>query len=56
MTTIRDLARLQELADRADLTDLLTRHGLWPDERRLDDAAAVFTSDERGGLRHGNSS
>jgi hypothetical protein len=39
MTTTRDLTRLQELADRADLTDLLTHHGLWLDERHFDDAA-----------------
>jgi hypothetical protein len=40
--------RLHELADRADLTDLLARQGLWLDERRFDDAgdtAAVFTED-----------
>jgi len=32
MTTTRDLTRLQELTDRADPTDLLTRQGLWLDE------------------------
>jgi hypothetical protein len=44
-TTTGGLARLQELADRADLTDLLARQGLWLDERRFDDTASVFTDD-----------
>jgi 3-phenylpropionate/cinnamic acid dioxygenase small subunit len=56
-TTTRDLTRLQELADRADITDLLTRQGLWLDERNFDDAASVFTDDAtvetQGGRAHG---
>jgi hypothetical protein len=36
MTTTSDLTRLQELTDRADLTDLLTRQGLWLDERHFE--------------------
>jgi hypothetical protein len=44
MTTTPDLTRLQELTDRADLTDLLNRQGLWLDEQRFD-AASVFTND-----------
>ena len=47
MTTIDTsvLARLQELADRADLTDLLAHQGRWLNERRFDDTASVFTDD-----------
>lgn len=50
MTTIATEGgtRLQELADRADLTDLVARQGLWLDELGFDDAeqtAAVFTAD-----------
>jgi hypothetical protein len=44
MATTPDLARTQELADRADLTDLLSRQGLSPGEQRFD-AASLFTSD-----------
>jgi 3-phenylpropionate/cinnamic acid dioxygenase small subunit len=33
------------LADRAELTDLLTRQGLWLDERRFDETASIFTED-----------
>lgn len=35
----------QELTDRADLTDLVSRQGLWLDERRFDESASIFTSD-----------
>jgi hypothetical protein len=38
-------ARLQELEDRADLADLLARHGSRLDEQRFDDAGALFTED-----------
>jgi hypothetical protein len=45
-TAAEDLVRrLQELADRADLADLLARQGLWLDEQRFDDAATIFTED-----------
>jgi hypothetical protein len=37
--------RLQELADRADLADLLARQGQWLDEQRFDDAGSIFTED-----------
>ncbi|WP_019632980.1 nuclear transport factor 2 family protein [Actinomadura atramentaria] len=39
---------LQDLRDRAELTDLLARQGRWLDERRYDDdafTASVFTPD-----------
>jgi hypothetical protein len=39
------IARLQELADRADLADLLARHGLWLDEQRFGDADTIFTEE-----------
>jgi len=55
VTTTGDLTRRPGLAGRADLTDLLTRQGLWLDERRFDDTASVSTSDATaetpGGLR-----
>ncbi|MCW2919692.1 MAG: hypothetical protein JWN52_7760 [Actinomycetia bacterium] len=44
-TATAGLARLRELADRADLADLLSRQGLWLDEQRFDDAASIFTED-----------
>jgi hypothetical protein len=44
-TATAGLARLQELADRADLADLLSRQGLWLDDQRFDDAANIFTED-----------
>ncbi|MFI0447292.1 nuclear transport factor 2 family protein [Actinomadura sp. 6N118] len=37
--------KLQELADRAELADLITRQGLWLDEQRFDDAGTIFTAD-----------
>jgi 3-phenylpropionate/cinnamic acid dioxygenase small subunit len=56
-TTTAGLTRLQELSDRADLADLLARHGLWLDEQRYDDAADIFTTDAsvhtQGGLSQG---
>src|SRR5882672_12332178 len=45
MTTTADLTRLQELTDRADLTELVTRLGRWLDEQRFDDPGAIFTDD-----------
>jgi 3-phenylpropionate/cinnamic acid dioxygenase small subunit len=33
------------LTDRAELADLLVRQGLWLDERRYDEAPAIFTPD-----------
>jgi hypothetical protein len=45
MTPTADLTRLQELTDRADLAELVTRQGLWLDERRFDDPASVLTAD-----------
>ncbi|KAB2346080.1 nuclear transport factor 2 family protein [Actinomadura rudentiformis] len=36
---------VQDLTDRAELTDLLTRQGLWLDEQRFDDADTIFTPD-----------
>jgi hypothetical protein len=44
-TPAEGLARLQELADRADLATLLARQGLWLDEQRFDAAATIFTED-----------
>ncbi|MCW2861824.1 MAG: hypothetical protein JWP48_3532 [Actinoallomurus sp.] len=44
-------------ADRAELTDLLARQGLWLDERRFDETASIFTEDAtvdtRGGRAEG---
>jgi hypothetical protein len=45
MPPIANLARLQELADRADLIDLVARLGRWLDERRFDDGDEIFTDD-----------
>jgi hypothetical protein len=36
---------LQELTDRQDLTDLVSRLGLWLDERRFDDPWSILTED-----------
>jgi hypothetical protein len=33
------------LTDRTELADLLARQGLWLDERRYDEASAIFTPD-----------
>lgn len=35
----------QELTDRAELIDLVSRQGLWLDERRFDESASIFTPD-----------
>ncbi|WP_052810181.1 nuclear transport factor 2 family protein [Streptomonospora alba] len=37
--------RMSVLADRAELTDLLSRHGRWLDEKRFHETRAVFTED-----------
>jgi len=56
MTTTA-IARLQELADRADLAALVARQARWLDERRFDEAGAIFTEDAsvhpQGGHSHG---
>lgn len=39
------MTTFQELADRADLADLLVRQGRWLDERRFDESASIFTED-----------
>lgn len=48
---------MQELLDRAELTDLLARQGLWLDERRWDATGSIFTEDATvstaGGRAHG---
>ncbi|MEU0514350.1 nuclear transport factor 2 family protein [Amycolatopsis sp. NPDC006125] len=37
--------RIRELADRAELADLVARHSLWIDERRYDETDRLFTED-----------
>ncbi|QBI56483.1 nuclear transport factor 2 family protein [Streptomonospora litoralis] len=37
--------QVSELTDRAELADLLARHGRWLDERRFDEVRSVFTDD-----------
>ncbi|MBB4934298.1 hypothetical protein F4561_005118 [Lipingzhangella halophila] len=37
--------QLSELLDRAALSDLLSRHGRWLDEKRFDEARSIFTED-----------
>jgi ketosteroid isomerase-like protein len=36
---------IRELADRADLADLVARHSLWIDESRYDETGRLFTDD-----------
>ncbi|MFI6578972.1 nuclear transport factor 2 family protein [Nocardiopsis sp. NPDC050513] len=36
---------IRELADRAELADLVARHSLWIDEGRYDETDALFTED-----------
>src|SRR5215470_10331849 len=43
MTSTETLTR--ELADRAELADLVARHSLWLDERRYDESGRLFTED-----------
>lgn len=43
MTTTETLIR--ELADRAELADLIARHSVWIDESRWDETDRIFTDD-----------
>jgi hypothetical protein len=43
MTATETMVR--ELADRAELADLIARHSLWIDEARYDETDRLFTSD-----------
>jgi len=43
MTSTETLIR--ELADRAELADLVARHSLWIDEGRFDETGRLFTDD-----------
>ncbi|GAA3733743.1 nuclear transport factor 2 family protein [Salinactinospora qingdaonensis] len=45
--------RVQRLADRADLIDLLTRQGRWLDEKRFDESRTIFTEDVIGDFPSG---
>lgn len=36
---------LRELTDRNEITDLVSRLGLWLDEKRFDEAPSIFTED-----------
>ena len=36
---------IRELADRSELTDLVSRHSLWIDEQRYDESDRLFTED-----------
>jgi hypothetical protein len=50
-------ALIRELADRSELTDLVSRHSLWIDEHRYDESDRLFTEDvevtSRRGTAHG---
>ena len=50
-------ALVRELADRSELTDLVSRHSLWIDEHRYDESDRLFTEDvevtSRRGTAHG---
>jgi hypothetical protein len=37
--------KLQELLDRSEITELVTRLGVWLDEKRFDDARSILTED-----------
>jgi SnoaL-like domain len=37
--------RLQELTDRSEITELVSRLGLWLDEKRWDEARSILTED-----------
>ncbi|MEU8223025.1 nuclear transport factor 2 family protein [Kribbella sp. NPDC048915] len=45
---------LQDLIDRAELTDLVARHSLWIDERQYDESDRIFTEDVVLTSRHGD--
>ncbi|MCC3314705.1 nuclear transport factor 2 family protein [Nocardia africana] len=47
---------IRELADRAELADLVARHSLWIDERRYDETDRLFTADVRVTSPRGESS
>jgi hypothetical protein len=38
----------RELVDRSEVTDLISRLGVWLDEQRIDDLGAIFTEDVVG--------
>jgi hypothetical protein len=38
-------ANLQDLTDRQAIVDLISRLGLWLDDKRFDDARSMFTED-----------
>lgn len=44
---------IRELADRAELADLVARHSLWIDEARYDESASLFTEDVTAKTRGG---
>ncbi|WP_227983106.1 nuclear transport factor 2 family protein [Nocardia spumae] len=54
MTSIESLIR--DLADRAELADLVARHSLWIDERRYDETDRLFTANVRVTSPRGESS
>ena len=37
--------QMQELVDRSEIADLVSRLGLWLDEKRFDDAPSIFVED-----------
>ena len=45
---------VRELADRAEITQLLARLGRWLDEKRFDDTRSVFTEDATGQFPSGS--
>jgi hypothetical protein len=54
MTSTETLIR--ELADRAELADLVARHSVWIDERRYDETGRLFTEDVFVKSRRGEAS
>lgn len=44
---------IRELADRSELTDLVSRHSLWIDEQRYDESDRLFTEDVEVTSRRG---
>ncbi len=47
-------ALLRDLADRAELADLVARHSLWLDEGRWDETDRIFTEDVAIASLHGD--
>src|SRR5262245_59391446 len=41
----KSMSQLQELLDRSDLTNLVSRLGVWLDEKRWEEARSVLTED-----------